>query len=78
LLADEPTGNLDSENGARVMDLLRELNTDLGITILMATHAPDIASSAHRVIRLRDGRIASGAQAQGVEEAAGAAHDEGS
>jgi putative ABC transport system ATP-binding protein len=57
LVADEPTGNLDSGNGARVMDLLRELNADLGVTILMATHAPDIAAVAHRVVRMKDGKV---------------------
>jgi putative ABC transport system ATP-binding protein len=56
-VADEPTGNLDSANGATVLDLLRELNRDLGITMLLATHAADVAATAHRVVRLRDGRI---------------------
>jgi putative ABC transport system ATP-binding protein len=57
LVADEPTGNLDSENGAKVLALLMELNRDLGITILLATHATDVASAARRVLRMRDGRI---------------------
>jgi len=57
LVADEPTGNLDSANGASVMDLLRELNTQFGVAILMATHAPDVAAAAHRVLRMRDGAI---------------------
>jgi putative ABC transport system ATP-binding protein len=39
------------------MDLLRELNADLGVTILMATHAPDIAAVAHRVVRMKDGKV---------------------
>jgi putative ABC transport system ATP-binding protein len=49
LVADEPTGNLDSANGTRVMALLRELNADLGVTILLATHAPDIAAVAQLI-----------------------------
>ena len=57
LVADEPTGNLDSENGARVMTLLSDLNRDLGVTILLATHSPDVASAARRLLRMRDGRI---------------------
>jgi putative ABC transport system ATP-binding protein len=57
LIADEPTGNLDSENGARVMALLSELNRELGVTILLATHAAEVARAAGRVIRMRDGRL---------------------
>jgi putative ABC transport system ATP-binding protein len=56
-VADEPTGNLDSVNGAQVMALLRELNESLGVSILMATHAPDVAAAAHRVLHMRDGRL---------------------
>jgi len=56
-VADEPTGNLDSVNGAQVMALLRELNESLGVSILMATHAPDVAGAAHRVLHMRDGRL---------------------
>jgi len=57
LIADEPTGNLDSENGRLVLDLLSGLNRDLGVTLLLATHDRDIASAASRVVRMRDGRI---------------------
>ena len=57
LVADEPTGNLDSENGERVMALLRDLNRDTGVTILLATHAADVAAVAQRVQRMRDGRF---------------------
>jgi putative ABC transport system ATP-binding protein len=57
LVADEPTGNLDSENGARVLMLLRDLNRDLGVTILLATHAVDVAAAASHVLRMRDGRF---------------------
>ena len=57
IVADEPTGNLDSENGANVMALLKSLNAETGVTILLATHAADIASSARRVLRMRDGKF---------------------
>jgi ABC-type lipoprotein export system ATPase subunit len=55
LIADEPTGNLDSVNGAAVLSLLTELNRETGVTVLLATHAPDVAAAAHRTLRLRDG-----------------------
>jgi len=57
VVADEPTGNLDTENGGRVLALLSELNRELGATLLLATHAADIASAADRVVRMRDGRL---------------------
>ncbi len=57
LIADEPTGNLDSANGAAVLALLTELNRETGVTVLLATHAPDVAAAAHRILRLRDGRL---------------------
>ncbi len=57
LLADEPTGNLDSENSTVVLNLMRDLNRRLGQTILMITHNPEAAAWAHRTIRMRDGRI---------------------
>jgi putative ABC transport system ATP-binding protein len=58
LVADEPTGNLDSENGANVLALIGELNRELGVTVLMATHAADVAAAASRVLRMKDGRFA--------------------
>ena len=58
LVADEPTGNLDSENGANVLALIGELNKELGVTVLMATHAADVAAAASRVLRMKDGRFA--------------------
>lgn len=61
LIADEPTGNLDSANGQTVLHLLQTLNRDLGLTVVLATHAPDIAAGASRVVHMRDGRIAEGA-----------------
>jgi putative ABC transport system ATP-binding protein len=57
LIADEPTGNLDSGNGARVMELLAELNRETGVTILLATHSPEVASAANRILHLRDGLV---------------------
>ncbi|MGN6593923.1 MAG: ABC transporter ATP-binding protein [Terriglobales bacterium] len=57
LLADEPTGNLDSENSEAVLAVLLELNRTLGQTILMITHDPAAASIAHRVLHMRDGHL---------------------
>ncbi|HKP10857.1 MAG TPA: ABC transporter ATP-binding protein [Blastocatellia bacterium] len=59
VLADEPTGNLDSENGHQVMRLLAELNRETGVTIILATHANESAEYARRRIRMRDGLIES-------------------
>jgi len=55
LLADEPTGNLDSANSIRVLELLRELNEETGVAVLLATHSADIAAAAKRVLHMRDG-----------------------
>ena len=57
LLCDEPTGNLDSENGKKILQLLMELNQSQKITILMVTHDQDIACGAGRIIHLKDGLI---------------------
>ncbi len=57
LLADEPTGNLDSKNGARVIDLLLNLHRDLGNTFVLVTHDMALAERADRIITLRDGEI---------------------
>jgi energy-coupling factor transporter ATP-binding protein EcfA2 len=59
LLADEPTGNLDTARSREIMDLLAALNRDQGITVVMVTHEPDMAAYAHRTVRLVDGLIAS-------------------
>jgi len=59
LLADEPTGNLDSATGRQIIDLLLSLNRDHGSTLMLVTHDPDLASCAERIITLRDGRIES-------------------
>lgn len=57
LVADEPTGSLDSTNGSNVMSLLKELNADLGVAILLATHDPVVAGAARRVVTMKDGRV---------------------
>jgi putative ABC transport system ATP-binding protein len=57
LLADEPTGNLDSANSDAVLQILRDLNRKIGQTILMITHNPEAAAFADRIITMRDGRV---------------------
>lgn len=57
LLADEPTGNLDAANGAAIMDLLFALRDRHGATLVMVTHAPELAERCDRVVRLADGRV---------------------
>ena len=59
LLADEPTGNLDSTTGRQVIDLLLGLNRDHGSSLVLVTHDAALASHAERIIALRDGRIES-------------------
>ncbi len=61
ILADEPTGNLDTRTSIEILEVFRELNRSQGITILLVTHEPDIASFARRVITFRDGRVISDA-----------------
>jgi putative ABC transport system ATP-binding protein len=68
VLADEPTGNLDTRNGEMVMDLLTHLHGELGITLVLVTHDEWIAERADRVLRLADGRL--------VEDSAGPVADE--
>lgn len=60
LLADEPTGNLDAANGSAIVDLLFGLRERHGATLVLVTHAPDLAARCDREVRLRDGRIAEG------------------
>ena len=57
LLADEPTGNLDSATGRQVIDLLVSVNRSRGCTLLFVTHDPDLAALADEIIALRDGRV---------------------
>jgi putative ABC transport system ATP-binding protein len=59
LLADEPTGNLDTARGREIMDLLTAFNRDQGITIVMVTHEPDMAAYAKRIARFVDGLVQS-------------------
>ena len=66
LLADEPTGNLDSRTSAEIMALITQLNAAQGITVLMVTHEPDVAACARRVVRFVDGRIESDQQMAGA------------
>ena len=57
IMADEPTGNLDSKAGAEVMEILHRLHRENGITIVMVTHDDEIGGQAERIVRLRDGRV---------------------
>jgi putative ABC transport system ATP-binding protein len=59
LLADEPTGNLDTANSAHIMEILRGIQAQQGMTLVIVTHENDIAQSAPRHIRFRDGRVES-------------------
>ena len=61
ILADEPTGNLDSKSGEEIMAIFQELNEKQGITIMFVTHEPDIAAHTRRIVRLADGLIVSDA-----------------
>jgi putative ABC transport system ATP-binding protein len=67
LLADEPTGNLDGANGTAIMDLLFGLRDKHGATLVLVTHALDLAARCDRVIRLRDGRLDDDAMAEAAE-----------
>ena len=64
LLADEPTGNLDSERSVEIMELLTDLNRNSGITVIMVTHEPDMAAFARTIVNFRDGVVA------GIEQGA--------
>jgi putative ABC transport system ATP-binding protein len=57
ILADEPTGNLDSKSGAEIMNIFKTLNRDKGLTVILVTHDPNIAAQAQRTIRVRDGLL---------------------
>jgi putative ABC transport system ATP-binding protein len=57
LLADEPTGNLDSRSSEQIIGILQALNRDEGITVIIVTHEPDIAEHTRRVVSMRDGQV---------------------
>jgi macrolide transport system ATP-binding/permease protein len=75
LLADEPTGNLDSRTGKEILELFRRLNTEQGITILLVTHDAEVGACADRVIRLVDGRIVEDLRTADQSQAAAGAAD---
>src|SRR5207244_11682453 len=65
ILADEPTGNLDSRTSDEIMDVLRSLNREQGVTIVVVTHNPAVAAATDRIVTTRGGRIVSDAPAAG-------------
>jgi macrolide transport system ATP-binding/permease protein len=71
LLADEPTGNLDSTNSAEIMEVLTKLNREQGLTVIIVTHDPDMAAYADRVVTFRDGEIISDTRKDGAGARAG-------
>ncbi len=66
LLADEPTGNLDSKRSHEIMQLLGRLNSEQGITVIMVTHEPDMAHYARRIVHFVDGLVESDAEKPGA------------
>ena len=68
ILADEPTGNLDSRSGAIVVQALEDINERMGKTIVMVTHDPQVASHCKRIIFLKDGKILKDARRNGERE----------
>jgi len=67
LLADEPTGNLDSRNAGAVLDLILRLRVDLGLTIVMVTHNPEVALRADRIIQMQDGCVEREVMTDGIK-----------
>jgi putative ABC transport system ATP-binding protein len=67
LLADEPTGNLDSVNQDELLKLLQRLRHERGLTLVIVTHSPEVAAAADRTIRLRDGKIVSDTSADAAK-----------
>jgi putative ABC transport system ATP-binding protein len=70
ILADEPTGSLDSASGLQVMDLLESVCRERGSTLVLVTHAPDLALRADRIVRMLDGRVVAGAERELARESA--------
>ena len=62
ILADEPTGNLDSKSGAEIIGIFKRLNREQGLTVILVTHDPGVAAQAQRIIRIRDGLVANEAE----------------
>jgi predicted ABC-type transport system involved in lysophospholipase L1 biosynthesis ATPase subunit len=67
LLADEPTGSLDSRNGARALELLERVHRERGISLVLVTHDPSVAARSQRTIELRDGRVVADGRVCAVE-----------
>ena len=70
ILADEPTGNLDSRTSVEVMEIFQRLNRERGITLVLVTHEPDIAQYAQRVVVFKDGKIKRSIPVEGRRDAA--------
>jgi putative ABC transport system ATP-binding protein len=68
IMADEPTGNLDSKVGKEIMNLLLNLNKERGTTLIIITHDPNIAEQTQRIIRLRDGELESSGEKEKAEK----------
>ena len=66
MLADEPTGNVDSRTGRMIMDFLRKLNKEGGTTVIVVTHSPDVANMVDRIIYIRDGQISRDERGGGI------------
>lgn len=75
LLADEPTGRLDSVTGRRVLDLIGELRSKRGLTVVLVTHETNVAERADRIVHMLDGRIVEAGSAAGVESEAAAGQE---
>ncbi|MCH5376928.1 MAG: ATP-binding cassette domain-containing protein, partial [Planctomycetes bacterium] len=71
ILADEPTGNLDTESGQAILDLLEGLSSQDGKTVILVTHDPEAATIAHRIVKLRDGCVTSDSRTQSTASAGG-------
>jgi putative ABC transport system ATP-binding protein len=74
ILADEPTGNLDSKAGREVMAIFHRLHQERGITVVLVTHEPSLGAQAERIVRIRDGQVISDAPVTAEQKAAAAAN----